>query len=145
MHDRKIGVTFVCNFALRRCDFRGWWSATPKNRGRSKKTQEQTALKSRRGAVVWQWEATFKEAVLPPPPPLRKAGAFFWQWVAHLKRQCPPPGTQVNSVYGRPTMADSHVIACSRGLNFVRIGRMYGAPTIVAFSQNVVLKICGIW
>ena len=32
---------------------------------RSKKTQGRTALKN--WAVVWQWVATFKEA-LPPPP-----------------------------------------------------------------------------
>ena len=29
-----IGVTIVCNFALKKYDFRGWWSATLKNRGR---------------------------------------------------------------------------------------------------------------
>ena len=32
----KSGVPFVCNFKL--SDFRGWWSATPKNRGQSKKS-----------------------------------------------------------------------------------------------------------
>ena len=29
----SMGVTFVYNFALRQYDFRGRWSATPKNRG----------------------------------------------------------------------------------------------------------------
>ena len=55
-----IGVPFSYNSALRKFDFRGRWSATPKNQGRSKKT----------GTVVWQHSvATFKEAVPPPPPP----------------------------------------------------------------------------
>ena len=63
----KIGVTIVYNFALRKFDFRGWWSATPKIGGRSKKTQGKTALKTE--AVVWQWVGTFKEAVPPPPSP----------------------------------------------------------------------------
>ena len=56
-------------FALRNLDFRGRWSATPKNRGRSAKTQGWTALKT--GAVFGQWVASFKEAV---PPPLRVDG-----------------------------------------------------------------------
>ena len=48
-----IGVPFVYNSALRKFDFRGRWSVSPKNKGRSKKT------------VVWQWVPTFKEAVPP--------------------------------------------------------------------------------
>ena len=61
----KIGATFIYNFAMRKFDFRGRWSATPKNKGWSKKSQGRTALKS--GAVVGI--TTFKEAVPPPPPP----------------------------------------------------------------------------
>ena len=64
----RIEVPFVCNFALRKFEFTGGWSATPKNRGRSKKTQGRRALKNG-GAVVWQWVVTFIEAVPPPPPP----------------------------------------------------------------------------
>ena len=36
----------VYNFALRKFDFRGQWSATTKNRGGSKKTEGQRALKN---------------------------------------------------------------------------------------------------
>ena len=43
----RIGVSFVYDFALRKYDHRGQWSATPKNTGWSKKTLGQTALKSR--------------------------------------------------------------------------------------------------
>ena len=49
---------FVYNFALRKFDFRGRWSATPKNRGRSKKTQGWTGLKSGGCSLV----------VTPPSP-----------------------------------------------------------------------------
>ena len=48
----KIGVTFVYNFAFRKYDFRGRWSATPQKRGRSKKTQGRTALKSKSGSLA---------------------------------------------------------------------------------------------
>ena len=52
-------------------------SATPKNRGRSRKTQGggrgERDLKNR--VVVWQWVVTFKEAVPPPPP-----GWVPWEW-----------------------------------------------------------------
>ena len=41
-----IGVTFENNFALRKLNFRGRWSATLKNRGWSKKIQGRTSLKS---------------------------------------------------------------------------------------------------
>ena len=61
-----IRVPFVYNSALRKCDFRGGWFVSPKNRGRTKKTQGWTGLKS--GAVVWQWVPTFKEAVPPQEP-----------------------------------------------------------------------------
>ena len=40
------------DFALRKYDFRGRWSATPKNRGRSKKNPGRTALKSRGGILA---------------------------------------------------------------------------------------------
>ena len=49
----KLLVTFVYNFALRKFGYRGQWCATPKkNRGRSKKTLEWTALKSRGGSLA---------------------------------------------------------------------------------------------
>ena len=48
----KIGVTIVYNFALRKFDFRGRWSATPQNRGRSKKTQGRTVLKNGGGSLA---------------------------------------------------------------------------------------------
>ena len=51
----------VYNFVLRKYDFRGWWSATLKNRMHSKETQGLKALKSRDGS--WQWVPTFKQAV----------------------------------------------------------------------------------
>ena len=46
------GVTFVYNFALRKFDFRGQWSATPKNRGRSKTTQGPRALENGSGSLA---------------------------------------------------------------------------------------------
>ena len=46
------GVSFVCNFAFRRFDFRGRWSATPQNRGWSKKTQGWTGLKGSGGSLA---------------------------------------------------------------------------------------------
>ena len=64
---REIDVMFVYNFAPRKFDFKGTWSATPQNRGWPKKTEGQNDLKS--AVVVWQWVATFKEAIPPPPPP----------------------------------------------------------------------------
>ena len=48
----KIGVTFVYNFGLRSFYFRGQWSATLQNRGQSKKTQGQTALKNGGGSLA---------------------------------------------------------------------------------------------
>ena len=44
----ELGVSFVYNFALRKFDFRGRWSATPKHRRRSKKTQGWKALQPSR-------------------------------------------------------------------------------------------------
>ena len=43
----KIGVTFVYNFALRKFDL-----DSP----------------DKKGVVIWQWVATFKESVPPPLP-----------------------------------------------------------------------------
>ena len=48
----KIGVTFVHNFTLINFYFRGRWSATPKNKGRSKKTQGRRALKNGVGSLA---------------------------------------------------------------------------------------------
>ena len=62
-------VSFVLNFALRWYDFRGWWSATIKNRGRSKKTQWQTALKSRGGSLAVG--IYLQRGSTPPPHPGR--------------------------------------------------------------------------
>ena len=52
MFQGEIGVTFIYNFVLRKFDFRGQWSATPKNRGQSKQTLGQTALKSGGGSLA---------------------------------------------------------------------------------------------
>ena len=49
---KKIIVTFVYNFALTIFYFRGTWFQTPKNRGRSKKTQGRTALKNGGGSLA---------------------------------------------------------------------------------------------
>ena len=51
---------------IKQYDFRGRWSVTLKNRGRSKKMVKGRHL-WKTGAVEWQWVATFKEAVPPPP------------------------------------------------------------------------------
>ena len=53
----RIGMTFVFNFASRKYDLRQWWSATPINRGQSKKIQGQTPPLKR-------------HVPTPPPPPL---------------------------------------------------------------------------
>ena len=74
----KNGSHFCIEFALRKFDFIGQWSANPKNIGRSKKTQEQTAMKNGGGSLAVSI-ATFKEAV-PPPPNSRGGGggeAYF--------------------------------------------------------------------
>ena len=47
----KNWFPFAYNFALRKFNFRGQWSATYKNRGRSKKTQGRTDLKRRGGSL----------------------------------------------------------------------------------------------
>ena len=47
-----IWITFVGNYALRICDFGGRWSVTLKNRGRSKKTEGQTAQKNKDGSLA---------------------------------------------------------------------------------------------
>ena len=60
----KIGVTFVYNFALRKFDFREPWSATSKNRGRSKKTQGLTALKN--GGSSLAVSSYLQRGSLPP-------------------------------------------------------------------------------
>ena len=46
--------------------FLGWWSATPKLRGQSKKTEGLTALKIGGSSLP---EGGFKELVPPPPLP----------------------------------------------------------------------------
>ena len=63
----RIGVAFANDFVLTKYDIRAWWSATHRNWGRSKKTEEPIQpLKA--GAVVCSaWVATFREAVSPPP------------------------------------------------------------------------------
>ena len=48
----KVIGTIVYKFALKKFDFRGWWFATPKNRGRSKKTQGLRALKNGGGSLA---------------------------------------------------------------------------------------------
>ena len=48
----RIKVTFVHNFVLRNYDLKWQWSATQKNRGRSKKIQGQTALKNGSGSLA---------------------------------------------------------------------------------------------
>ena len=62
----KIGVTILYNFALRKFYFRGQRSATPKNRGRSKKTQERTALKNWGGSLA---VGSYLQRGSDPPPP----------------------------------------------------------------------------
>ena len=57
---------FIYNFALRKFDFRGWWSATPKNRGWSKKTQVWTGLKNGGGSLA---VGTYLQRGSAPPPP----------------------------------------------------------------------------
>ena len=58
---------FCIEFALRKFYFRGWRSATPQNRGRSKKTQGPTALKSRGGSLAVS--SYLQRGSAPPPPP----------------------------------------------------------------------------
>ena len=65
-----IGVPFVHNSAFRKFDFRGRWSVSPKNRGRSKKTQKWTGLKSGSGSLA---VGTYLQRGSGPPPP-RRAG-----------------------------------------------------------------------
>ena len=61
--------SLLYSFALRKYDFRGQWSATLKNRGRSKKTQELTALKS--GGSSLPVGTYLQRGSAPPPPPWR--------------------------------------------------------------------------
>ena len=63
-----IEVPFVCNFALRKIDFRGRWSVTPKNRGRSKKIQGQIGLKSGGGSLAVCTYLQRGSAPHPHPP-----------------------------------------------------------------------------
>ena len=69
----KIGVTFVYNFALRKFDFRGQSSASPKKRGGQRKLRGGQPWKM--GAVVWQWIAIPSKRQCPllvyRPDPLR--------------------------------------------------------------------------
>ena len=53
------------NFVSRKFDFRGRWSATPKNRGRSKKTQGRTAMKNGDGSLA---VGSYPKEAVPPPP-----------------------------------------------------------------------------
>ena len=65
---KRIGVNLVLhNFVLIKYILAGGGLHPPQNKGRSKRTEGRTALKCRDG--VWQWIASFKEAV--PPPPFR--------------------------------------------------------------------------
>ena len=61
----RISLTIVCNFELRRYDFRGRYSAIPINRGDKRKLR--SGQPGKVGAVVWQWVATLKGTVPPPP------------------------------------------------------------------------------
>ena len=72
MHYENIGIPFVCNFALRKFYFRGRWSATPKNRGRLKKTHGLTALKS--GGSSLAVGSYFQRGSDPPPLPKDSPG-----------------------------------------------------------------------
>ena len=58
--------SLLYNFTLRKFDFRGQLSVTPKNRGRSKKTQGRTALKNGGGSLA---VGSYLLRVSAPPPP----------------------------------------------------------------------------
>ena len=62
-----ISMYFVYNFALRMYGFRQRWSATLKNRGRSKKTHGRTALKCG-GSSLAVGSFLQRVSALPPPP-----------------------------------------------------------------------------
>ena len=47
-----IGVTFVYDFVLRKCDLKGPYSATSKNRGWAKKNEGWIAVKSGGGSLT---------------------------------------------------------------------------------------------
>ena len=64
------GVPFVYNSALRKFDFRGRWSVSPKNSGPSKKTEDQTGLKSGGSSLV---VGTYLQSGSAPHPPGREA------------------------------------------------------------------------
>ena len=84
-----IGVPFVYNFALRKFDFRGRWSATPKNRGRSKKTQGWIGLKSGGGSLAVGTYLQRGSAPSPPPP-----GGRTHQCITHMTVMYNPHGSQ---------------------------------------------------
>ena len=54
-------------FLLRKYDFRRRWSATPKNRGQSKKTEEGITLKSRGSSL--SFGSYLQRGSAPPPLP----------------------------------------------------------------------------
>ena len=61
----RIRVTIVYSFELKKFDFRGWWSATPKYRGWSKKSYGPTTLKNRGGSLAVG--SYFQRGSTPPP------------------------------------------------------------------------------
>ena len=60
-----IGVPFVYIFALRKFDFKGRGSVTPKNKGRSKKIQGRTGLKNGGGSLA---VGSYLQRGSAPPP-----------------------------------------------------------------------------
>ena len=74
----KIGVTIVYNFPLKNCDFRRRWSAIPKNRGRSKKTQGRTALKNGGGSLA---VGSYLQRGSAPPLPWETTLYITWEQV----------------------------------------------------------------
>ena len=70
----KTGVTIVYNIALSKFDFRDQWSATPQNRGRSKKNQGRTVLKHWAGSLA---VGSYIQRGSAPPPPLSVLSSEF--------------------------------------------------------------------
>ena len=83
---------WIDNSALRKFDFRGRWSVSPKNRGRSKKTQGWTGLKSGGSSLAVSTYLQRKRQCPPPPPPGRegcRVGACTCK-AAHTETQAEP-------------------------------------------------------
>ena len=57
---------FFIQFCIEKVRFRGQWSVSLKNRGRSKKTQGRTGLKNGGGSLA---VGTHLQRAPPPPPP----------------------------------------------------------------------------